>query len=440
MIEYQHFKRFHNNKEIGLKQQLLINFRVLIVLIFLLTAFVCWMNSGIYAKIGYPDKLTQRQLSQSSQFPSSSLLSSSSSLSSEKQVADSKKSLVQREIDQYQKILPGSEQNRKNHQQWWEKNEQNVVKQVSITTNNNNNNNFVQSRSIVANDYQIIEDAFCFCNCEELDQYSIFDVKGGKEQIGLNPGGPSNYLNQIFDQIYIINYDKNERRDYIKGIMRFLGIQSVIVDAVPPSDKNVENYLKQIQGSFIYRQIWKISPISIDEIARRLSHFRVFEDVIYNKYSSVLILEDDVDFSAEIGKIALEINKQIQKNWDFIFFGHCQEATHENYQNNQQFIQKADFPKCMHAYAMHGYEIAKKMMKDLDREKNVDFGEAIQNAMKKENMEGVIITPPPIYLIKDQQNNNNNDNYHMQNSIRLKIKQVLRASEVPDCYVQLFRD
>jgi GR25 family glycosyltransferase involved in LPS biosynthesis len=113
-------------------------------------------------------------------------------------------------------------------------------------------------------------------------------------------------LDQYFDQIYCINLkSRPDRLLAFKKNFGALGTSKI-------------NFIEAIDGKTIDIGNWKHSR---GALGCRLSHIAIYSDAIKNKYSKILILEDDVVIDKGIRKALFKLQQNLQNNWDLIYFG-----------------------------------------------------------------------------------------------------------------------
>ncbi|CAG8515977.1 5483_t:CDS:1 [Acaulospora colombiana] len=99
-----------------------------------------------------------------------------------------------------------------------------------------------------------------------------------------------------------------------------------------------------------------------------VSHYRVFESIVSNGYSSALVLEDDIDLEINISSIMIDIYRILPADWEMLYLGHCTwEGNGELVGNASDFkLLKSTAPACTHAYAVSLLG-AKKLIRELVR-------------------------------------------------------------------------
>jgi hypothetical protein len=107
-------------------------------------------------------------------------------------------------------------------------------------------------------------------------------------------------LNDTFDHIYCINL--NNRLDRWENCIEEFSKYGVAVERFSASTSN---------------DIAEPYTVNSGEAGLILTHKRIFQNAIDHGYSSILILEDDVEFAENFE----EYLEQIPEDWDVIFLG-----------------------------------------------------------------------------------------------------------------------
>lgn len=128
-------------------------------------------------------------------------------------------------------------------------------------------------------------------------------------------------INNFFDKILIINYDK-VRKDYM--------IQHL-------AEKNITNYefIKGFDGAKLKNKLNKLVkihpatkldppiyhawPLSLGEIGCTLSHLKAYKTIVKKNYHKVLICEDDIRFNEHYDNHEEWFN-ELPEYWDILHF------------------------------------------------------------------------------------------------------------------------
>lgn len=129
-------------------------------------------------------------------------------------------------------------------------------------------------------------------------------------------------LNSYFNKIYILTIPRaTERHAQINEALN--GLSFEFFYGIDKKDLNKEDLIskknycekKSIENSRYYK------PMKLGEIACSLGHKMIYEDVLKNNYTKVLVLEDDVFFNHNGFNIITSIIEQAKKvNWDILYF------------------------------------------------------------------------------------------------------------------------
>jgi GR25 family glycosyltransferase involved in LPS biosynthesis len=133
-------------------------------------------------------------------------------------------------------------------------------------------------------------------------------------------------LNKIFEEIYYINL--KSRPDKLKFIEDQLNKNNVIAtrfEAVNTTD--VKKF---------HKHKYELNESNYGKIACMESHRKIWGDCLKRDVSSVLILEDDVQFVDNFNHIFKEKLKTLPRNWNFLALG---------YNRNKSFLYKKNLVK-----------------------------------------------------------------------------------------------
>jgi GR25 family glycosyltransferase involved in LPS biosynthesis len=145
-------------------------------------------------------------------------------------------------------------------------------------------------------------------------------------------------LNDYFDQIYCINLDKRKDRWKIaKEQFDFHNIEVSRFSAVDGKTLNSNPYISR--GAF----------------GCLLSHLNVLKDARENRYKTILITEDDVEFSDNLNVKFFKYEIQLPK-WDILYLG-ANHALCNPYEQNPPIQVNENVYKVNHAYALHAYAV-----------------------------------------------------------------------------------
>ncbi|HVD99078.1 MAG TPA: glycosyltransferase family 25 protein [Cytophagaceae bacterium] len=148
-------------------------------------------------------------------------------------------------------------------------------------------------------------------------------------------------IGQYFDKTYLINIPHRETR----RIQSLLECEKVGLD--PFVFPAIDGFKEQTP----YQNPRNIPAIQWNHgaAALNLTTIKLLEDAKRNKYRSVLILEDDIEFHPQINMIVDEYIDGIPEDWEMIQFGCVHKQTPEKVTYRVFRIRQAD---CLHCYAI----------------------------------------------------------------------------------------
>ncbi|KAJ1962186.1 hypothetical protein GGI12_002796 [Dipsacomyces acuminosporus] len=146
-----------------------------------------------------------------------------------------------------------------------------------------------------------------------------------------------------FDHVYVINLERRRDRRQIMGkLMSYLNIQYELFRAT--NETEVDNTNKTGPVDIKYH----IRPA---ERACMRSHMNVLKDIVIHGYQHALILEDDVDFEADIKSRMGDLLPHVPAAWDILYLGHCSRERFKQTEFHKDLF-VARRPSCTHAYAV----------------------------------------------------------------------------------------
>lgn len=179
-------------------------------------------------------------------------------------------------------------------------------------------------------------------------------------------------INTYFNKIYVINLTSSiHRKNYM--IDQFKKFNITNYEIFPATNKNnidiqklKNNKLFAFPGNDFHCTLdcsckGKGHNLSAGENALSLSHYRIYQDIVKNKYEKCIILEDDCIFTNEIENFNNIIN-YIPQNWELLYLGHSNLLKYHNHTNinNPYFFKTSGLPQT-HIYALT-YNCAKKLI------------------------------------------------------------------------------
>ncbi|KAI6655526.1 Procollagen galactosyltransferase 1-like [Oopsacas minuta] len=128
------------------------------------------------------------------------------------------------------------------------------------------------------------------------------------------------------DKIFVINLERRpERRERMKAALKLLNIDYELFSALDGRQLN-ESYLEELQVNMLpgWRDPWGSRPITYGEIGCFLSHYFIWERVVKEEISTVIVLEDDIRFSSGFRNRFSELMSEVKSlslDWDLIYLG-----------------------------------------------------------------------------------------------------------------------
>ena len=128
------------------------------------------------------------------------------------------------------------------------------------------------------------------------------------------------------DRILVVNLLRRpERRERMKAALALLNLEYEMLEAVDGRQLN-DSYLAELGVKMLpgWRDPWGSRPITNGEIGCFLSHYFIWERVLQENLSSVIVLEDDIRFLPQFRKrfyaVAGEV-RQLAADWDLVYLG-----------------------------------------------------------------------------------------------------------------------
>ena len=128
------------------------------------------------------------------------------------------------------------------------------------------------------------------------------------------------------DKVFVINLVRRpERRERMRAALKLLRVEYEMLAAVDGRQIN-ESYLEELEVKMLpgWRDPWGARAITYGEIGCFLSHYFIWERVVRENLSTVIVLEDDIRFMAGFRgnlKAMLEEVDSLSLNWDLIYLG-----------------------------------------------------------------------------------------------------------------------
>ncbi|KOX78466.1 Glycosyltransferase 25 family member [Melipona quadrifasciata] len=128
------------------------------------------------------------------------------------------------------------------------------------------------------------------------------------------------------DKVYMINLLRRpEKRNRMNKIFKELGISTRTIDAIDGSKLSPAD-LKIMQMEIMpeYVDPYHNRPMTMGEVGCFLSHYIVWNKMVENNFSNIIVLEDDVRFepffNQKVNYILKEL-EDLQLEWDLIYLG-----------------------------------------------------------------------------------------------------------------------
>jgi glycosyl transferase, family 25 len=149
-----------------------------------------------------------------------------------------------------------------------------------------------------------------------------------------------NLLNSYFNKIYVLTIPRaverhNQLQQDLSGLNFdfFYGVDKQSLTKEDLIENNIYSEEQAIQNSRYSK------PMKMGEIACSLGHKLIYEDIIKNKYSKVLVLEDDVLFNEDgLTNLATIIEQLQDTKWDLVYFDYNKNDTKKWFHSFKQIL------------------------------------------------------------------------------------------------------
>lgn len=174
-------------------------------------------------------------------------------------------------------------------------------------------------------------------------------------------------MDSFFDKIYFINLESavKSKKIMIDLFERHCIKKYQIIKAVDPKNVDRVDLINRQKYAYPGNTFYCTSNCSCsgngheltnEEIANTLSHYRVWKDIVKNKYKKCLILEDNTILKKDFNNAVEEISNNLPKNWNFLYLGHSENIekyVHRDFSKETPFFYKINkgFGKT-HCYAI----------------------------------------------------------------------------------------
>lgn len=231
---------------------------------------------------------------------------------------------------------------------------------------------------------------------------------------------PNNSISDIIHKTYVINLKHRTDRwesinkNFIETNLKLNRWDAIYGKDLP--DKEIENITTDFCNNFCSNSI----------IGCWLSHYTLWQNIVKNKETNVLILEDDAYPVPNFDKLLKLYWKQIPKNWDMIYLGcmgSCDDSAFLKWffifysQSENKKISPnvyiPGFPIGTHAY-MLSYNGAKKLIENKYL-KQVNYHidkEVAKYALSDPNFKAYALNPNLVYQHFSSNYSDNQNTYH----------------------------
>lgn len=148
------------------------------------------------------------------------------------------------------------------------------------------------------------------------------------------------YINDYFNQVYLINLEK--RADRLKESKNELKLHNIKAKT-----------FKAVDGIFLYKGIPKAGAIGCTK-----SHLSIIREIIENGYQRTLILEDDISFNVDVQEIFSNAIEAVPE-WEMLYFGGNHYERPEEIESNKHFVRLKE------TYSTFAYAITLEFAKEI---------------------------------------------------------------------------
>lgn len=174
--------------------------------------------------------------------------------------------------------------------------------------------------------------------------------------------------------IFIVNLKKDiEKKEYMQELCQKHNLQVEFIEAVEGRALDEEDIAELYSREKTIDALGR--KLSRGEIGCALSHKTIYEKILYKNIEIALILEDDIDFNADLLTL-LNVKGTFPQNWELILLGHHTGYSREvdtvaSIWSQMQLIGNYTLARpCEKGYGTYGYLItktgAKKLLEHLD--------------------------------------------------------------------------
>lgn len=155
----------------------------------------------------------------------------------------------------------------------------------------------------------------------------------------------------MLDKIYIIHLEKlKDRKYYLDGVLKDIKTPHEFFTS---NDKSDENIILNKDFYYIYDKNKYERFLSNSEICVSVMHYKIYEDILKNKFETCLIIEDDSIFTEYYFKYIEHISER--NDYDMCFISECC-GLHKPPSKNDILVD-SDTSRCTTSYIVKGEKI-----------------------------------------------------------------------------------
>jgi len=174
--------------------------------------------------------------------------------------------------------------------------------------------------------YLINNSRFGSTDVSKLDYFKNLFYKFKKTKFEyINNGGNIDNINQI----YVIAMP--QRKEYVLEIMKSLGLNFSLFNAVKPDDLTYNDYSVLTN---IYKKNSKIFNRKT-VVGCGFSHLSCYLDAILNNYKNIIVLEDDMKLNVTLQGLKNGIQEFLNSKFQLFFMGYCLLNCNQNFNKSE---------------------------------------------------------------------------------------------------------
>ncbi|RIB12779.1 Glycosyltransferase Family 25 protein [Gigaspora rosea] len=203
-----------------------------------------------------------------------------------------------------------------------------------------------------------------------------------------------------FNHIYVINHPDQSRKEQLSRITDTLYLVFDYVD-ISQDENEISNKFKQSELEESQKNIY-------------LTHYKIYRYIVDNKFSSALILEDNLDLELRISSIMFDIHRILPIDWEILFFDHCDNTKSKPDETSSNYkLLKTEKPQCLFAYAV-SHAGAVKLLEKLDESTEFTIDIEIANLIQSKGLISYTLSPP--IIVPWNPDGNGSDIHSLKNS------------------------